>query len=369
MGVTTVVTPPPRPSSSASSTTTRPQSTITGAPTRALVLLLLFAVAILLLLYCTFLTGSPLSFHKHNAGYENNENNVTTGTPLPATPPTRSEVIATPFLKKRAWIIHVPGSDEDDEKPELEGIARDLGGNITEYFHRAQYIVVSQEGIGFEELVELLDTGLTSNEVRECIKNNGIRVVHRSWLDDCAKDSSNSLSSPGEKYTHLTQPLSSRKQKPKLDPSGRKPKNVSTPLVVKPVPATAAISRQLVFSDLFDSSTTTNNSSNSDKDRRKSAPVGALKTSSAFSQSGSDDVPWLTAMKFKEALNEEKVEGLMFELDKANIEKEAMREELKEKIHELDMYGYHQYETQEEHGATNDENGALSVDDDKEEAV
>ena len=299
-------------------------------------------------------------------------NLLATGTLLPAaTPPrpTSSAVIETPFLKtKSSWIIHVPGSDEDDEKPELEGIARKLGGNITKCFDQAQYIVVSQKGIGFEELVELLDTKLTSNKVRECIKNNGILVVDRSWLDDCAKDSSNNLSSPGEKYTHFTQPLSSRKQKPKLDPSGRKPKNVSTPLVVKPVPATAAISRQLVFSNLFDSSTTTNNSSNSDKDRRKSAPVDALKTS-AFSQSGSDDVPWLTAMKFKEALNEEKVEGLMFELNKANVEKEAMREELKEKLHELDMYGYQPYETQEEHGATNDENGALSVDDDKEEAV
>ena len=278
-------------------------------------------------------------------------NLLATGTLLPATPPrpTSSEVIATPFLKKRAWIIHVPGSDEDDEKQELEDIARELGGNITKCFEEAQYIAVSQKGIVFEEFVELLDTGLTSNKVRECIKNNGILVVDRSWLDDCAKDSSNSFSSPGERYTHFTQPSSSRKQKPKLDPSGCKPKNVSTPLVVKP--ATAAIPRQLVFGNLMHSSTTTNNnsSSNSDKDRRKSAPVGTLKAS-ALSHPGSN-VPLLAAIKFKEDFYEEKVEGLVDELNEANLQKEMLFEQLKEKNHELEMYGYQPYATQEEHGA------------------
>ena len=211
-------------------------------------------------------------------------------------------------------------------------------------------------------MVELLGTGLTSDKVRECIKDKGILVVHRSWLDDCAKDSSNSLSSPGERYTHVIQPLSSRKQKPKLDPSGRKPKNVSTPLVVKPVPA--AIPRQLVFSNLMESSTTTNNNSNIDKDRRKSAPVGALKVS-ALSQPGSD-VPLLAAIKFKEDFYEEKVEGLMDELNEANLQKEALFEQLKEKNHELDMYGYHQYETQEEHGAADTiDNDEEALDDKK----
>jgi hypothetical protein len=293
-------------------------------------------------------------------------NLLPTGTLLPATPPrpTSSEVIATPFLKKRAWIIHVPGSDEDGEKQELEDIARDLGGNITKCFGEAQYIIVSQEDILFDELVELLDTGLTSDKVREYIKDKGILVVDRSWLDDCAKDSSNTLSSPGERYTHFTQPLSSRKQKPKLDPSGRKPKNVSTPLVKKP--ATVAIPRQLVFGNCMHSSTTTNNnsSSNSDKDRRKSAPVGALKAS-ALSHPGSN-VPLLAAIKFKEDFYEEKVESLMDELNEANLQKEALFEQLKEKNHELDMYGYHQYETQEEHGAADTiDNDEEALDDKK----
>jgi hypothetical protein len=123
---------------------------------------------------------------------------------------------------------------------------------------------------------------------------------------------------------------------------------VSTPLVVKPVPA--AIPRQLVFSNLMESSTTTNNNSNIDKDRRKSAPVGALKVS-ALSQPGSDGVALLEHLKLKEALNEKKVEGLMYDLDQVNIENEALRK----RNHELANYGYQQYETQEENGATNDE--------------
>ena len=253
----------------------------------------------------------------------NSLSKIDTPPPLSVAAPPR-EVITTPFLKKKGWDIHVPEADADRE--ELEFIAVNLGANIQKNFSQAHYIVVSRNDISIKDLAQALNSCLSVDKIQQDIKDNGIIVVDRSWLDDCAQDKN--LSSPGRKYTHCTEPSSSQM----VDPSGATPVNFSSPL-----PVATSKPRQL-----FPTTTNTNKGDvqqeQKDKDRRKSAPVGMMKAVGVLKSEPDDDCMLGLILKQQE--------DLKYELHEAQQECDHLREENQELLNNPILHGYKLYESQ-----------------------
>ena len=265
--------------------------------------------------------------------------------------------IATPYIKTKAWNIHMINTDQREDLEQKVGF---LGGTVTKNFVEAQYYIVAGSIDTFEKLEQAV-TFADDMSIREFIKKNSIRLLRPVWLHHCFERSS--FFDPGSKYDHSMQPCSPQN----ADPSGRTPMNFSSPPPALLAASNDAISNNTSRRQLF----SIDDTADAMKNRRKSAPITMENRSSVTESESADDARQLLSLiKISNEQNQRKQEELEFTLEQTEAQLKHNQEWLKEALEaneELSAFapiaqGYELYDSQQQ--LPNTFSGDLGDDDD-----